>query len=126
MSYLDEPTGALVRPYTITGGRTRPLRQITFEALIGTTVEGRLLVDHRHDIFRYEPYHVTYIANACRVRSHSLAEIAAYMRLPLGVVRVVVADMAIRGLVTVQEPLPFDDPAAPHILERVLVGLRAL
>ena len=62
------------------------------------------------------------MANLCRVRSHSLAEVTAYLRLPLGVTRVIVADMAARGLVTVHEPLPFDpagDPRAPYVLERV-------
>ncbi len=129
MSYLDEATVALVRPYAITHGRTRPRRHITIEALIGTTAHGRVVADHRHGAYRHEPYHVAYVANLCRVRSHSLAEITAYLRLPLGVTRVIVADMAAHGLVTVHEPLRFDaaaNPNAPYVLERVLAGLRAL
>ena len=36
----DEPTGALVRPYAVTGGRTRPRVDIAIEALVETTAEG--------------------------------------------------------------------------------------
>ena len=37
----DEPTGALVRPYAVTRGRTRPRLDIALEALVETTVRGR-------------------------------------------------------------------------------------
>ena len=37
----DEPTGALVRPYAVTRGRTRPRLEIAIEALVETTVRGR-------------------------------------------------------------------------------------
>jgi len=33
----EEPTGALVRPYAVTGGRTRPKLEIAIEALVETT-----------------------------------------------------------------------------------------
>ena len=36
----DEPTGALVRPYAVTGGRTRPRMDIAIEALVETTPQG--------------------------------------------------------------------------------------
>src|SRR5829696_4734755 len=41
MAERDEPTGALVRPYAVTRGRTRPRLEIAIEALIETTVRGR-------------------------------------------------------------------------------------
>ena len=37
----EEPTGALVRPYAVTGGRTRPKLEIAIEALVETTNKGR-------------------------------------------------------------------------------------
>ena len=37
----EEPTGALVRPYAVTGGRTRPRLDIAIEALVETTLRGR-------------------------------------------------------------------------------------
>jgi uncharacterized protein DUF742 len=62
-------------------------------------------------------------------RVQSLAEIAARMQLPLGVARVIVADMASDGLVAVYEPTPLDDETdavGTELLERVLSGLRRL
>ncbi|HET8659661.1 MAG TPA: DUF742 domain-containing protein, partial [Micromonosporaceae bacterium] len=36
MTDRDEPTGALVRPYAVTRGRTRPRLEIALEALVET------------------------------------------------------------------------------------------
>src|SRR5436305_487979 len=61
-------------------------------------------------------------------RLQSLAEIAARMQLPLGVARVIIADMAADGLVAVYEPtsLEENDAVGTELLERVLSGLRRL
>src|SRR5262245_58222581 len=94
----DEPTGALVRPYAVTGGRTRPRLDIAIEALVETTARGRArdgLSPGREQ---------QYIVTLCDGRLQSLAEISARMQLPLGVARVLVADMAADGLVAVYEP----------------------
>ena len=128
MSYIDdgEATVALVRPYTITQGRTRPHSYIAIEALIGTTVRGRETDYGGDGAHRKEHY---YIAHLCGDRLQSLAEITAYLRLPLGVTRVLVADMTARHLLAVHEPMQFDDaadPIAAHVLQRVLSRLRAL
>jgi hypothetical protein len=58
----------------------------------------------------------------------SLAEIAARLHLPLGVARVLIADMAAEGLVSVYEPTSLDENEAvgTELLERVLSGLRRL
>jgi len=52
------------------------------------------------------------------------------MKLPLGVARVLIADMAAEGLVAVYEPTSFDsnnnDAVGTELLERVLSGLRKL
>ena len=92
MPERDEPTGALVRPYAVTRGRTRPKLQIALEALVETTVRGRT-VNWR---FGQGSEH-QYIAAMCDGGVQSLAEIAARMQLPLGVARVIVADMASDG-----------------------------
>src|SRR5882757_7578177 len=127
MADLDEPTGALVRPYAVTRGRTRPRLDIAIEALVETTVRGR------NNDLRSGTAHVRehqYIASLCDGRLQSLAEIAARMQLPLGVARVIIADMAADGLVAVYEPTSFDgdsnDSVGTELLERVLSGLRRL
>jgi hypothetical protein len=125
MPERDEPTGALVRPYAVTRGRTRPKLEIALEALVETTVRGRGTGTGRGGGSEHQ-----YIAAMCDGgRVQSLAEIAARMQLPLGVARVIVADMASDGLVAVYEPTSLEDETdtvGTELLERVLSGLRRL
>jgi hypothetical protein len=124
MTERDEPTGALVRPYAVTRGRTRPRLEIAIEALVETTVRGRSAGSGKGGHGREHQY----IAALCDGRLQSLAEIAARMHLPLGVARVLIADMAADGLLAVYEPTSFEDNDAvgTELLERVLSGLRRL
>lgn len=125
MADRDEPTGALVRPYAVTRGRTRPRLDIALEALVETTVRGRAAANNSGGQGREHQY----IAALCDGRLQSLAEIAARMQLPLGVARVLIADMATDGLVAVHEPTILDDSddaVGTELLERVLSGLRRL
>jgi hypothetical protein len=120
----DEPTGALVRPYAVTGGRTRPKVDIAIEALVETTQKGRAA--NREGLAQGREQQ--YIVTLCDGRLQSLAEISARMQLPLGVARVLVADMAAEGMVAVYEPTAIDgnDAVGTELLERVLSGLRKL
>src|SRR3712207_2198859 len=125
MPERDEPSGALVRPYAVTRGRTRPKLQIALEALVETTVRGRSPGSPKSGQGREHQY----IAGLCDGRLQSLAEIAARMQLPLGVARVLIADMAADGLVAVYEPTSLEDEndaVGTELLERVLSGLRRL
>jgi Protein of unknown function (DUF742) len=125
MAERDEPTGALVRPYAVTRGRTRPRLEIALEALVETTVRGRSAGSTKGGQGREHQY----IAALCDGRLQSLAEIAARMQLPLGVARVLIADMAADGLLAVYEPTSLDDAndaVGTELLERVLSGLRRL
>jgi len=126
MPERDEPTGALVRPYAVTRGRTRPKLEIALEALVETTVRGRSTGNGR-GMGGSEHQYIAAMCDGGRVQS--LAEIAARMQLPLGVARVIVADMATDGLVAVYEPTSLDDETdavGTELLERVLSGLRRL
>ena len=124
---VDEPTGALVRPYAVTRGRTRPRLDIAIEALVETTVRGRG-TDNRSSAGHLRE--TQFIVMLCDGKLQSLAEIAARTQLPLGVARVIIADMAAEGLVAVYEPTSFDgdgiDSVGTELLERVLSGLRRL
>lgn len=124
MTERDEPTGALVRPYAVTRGRTRPRLEIALEALVETTARGRSAGTGNGGHGREHQF----IAALCDGRLQSLAEIAARMHLPLGVARVLIADMAADGLLAVYEPTSFDnnDAVGTELLERVLSGLRRL
>jgi len=101
--------------------------EIALEALVETTVRGRNSAGQNTTGQGREQQ---YIASLCDGRLQSLAEVAARMKLPLGVARVLIADMAAEGLVAVYEPTSFDsnnnDAVGTELLERVLSGLRKL
>ena len=109
--------GPVVRPYAITGGRARPRNDdLEVEALVSSTYQGELapyLSWERRTIIRF-----------CQ-EVQSVAEISARMEMPLGVARVLIADMADERLVTIHRPseLIGDHPDL-SLLERVLYGLR--
>jgi hypothetical protein len=111
-----DDTGPVVRPYAITGGRTRPEHSYPLEALVLTSADGE-----RADSSRTPE--VTAICALCR-SSRSVAEVAANLAVPLGVARVLIGDLVGDGLVVVHEPT--DEAPDAHLLERVLSGLRRL
>ncbi|GFH35542.1 DUF742 domain-containing protein [Streptomyces pacificus] len=110
----------LVRPYAMTGGRTRPRYQLALEALVSTTADPARLHGQL-------PEH----QRICRLcfEIKSVAEISALLSLPLGVARILVADLAEAGLVAIHQP-GGDETAGGQpdvtLLERVLSGLRKL
>jgi Protein of unknown function (DUF742) len=116
----QRPQSRLVRPYAMTGGRTRPRYQLAIEALVQTTAEPARLQSQLPEHQR--------ICQLC-YEIKSVAEISALLTMPLGVARILVADLAEAGLVTIHQPA--GDAAAggqPDVtlLERVLSGLRKL
>lgn len=111
---------ALVRPYAMTGGRTRPTHQLAIEALVSTT--GDLLQASK---LSPEAYRICVL---CR-ELNSIAEVSAILSIPLGVARILVADLAELGFVVVQQPHEGDAQGGrPQVtlLEKVLAGLRNL
>jgi hypothetical protein len=110
----------LVRPYALTGGRTKPKRDYPLEALVKTDVDL--------EAGRFRSPEESAIAELCTV-SRSVAEVAALIKLPLGVVRVLISDLADRAVVQVHTATSADDSdSRPDavLLERVLSGLRNL
>jgi hypothetical protein len=117
----QEPAGQgpVVHPSSPTGGRTRPtIPELRVETLVSTTSlgvasTGLLTLERRR------------IVVLCR-GILSVAEVAARLRLPLGVVRVLIGDLAEEGLVLVHQPASPSDRPDLALLERVLYGLREL
>ena len=112
---------SLVRPYSRTGGRTKPGRHLDLEALVKTTISGR-------DAWQsplLTPEH-TSVIELCS-GTVSVAEIAARLAVPLGVARVIIADMVDLGLVEVMKTsASTGDERDPAFLRRVLSGLQRL
>ena len=116
----EEESGStrLVRPYTVTGGRTQPRYKLALEALVSATV--------------YEPRDLSVLAPECQailqfcVDWRSVAEISAVLRMPLGVARILVADMSADGLVRIHQRDDSEGRPDLNLLERVLSGLRKI
>ncbi|QLH25762.1 DUF742 domain-containing protein [Streptomyces sp. Rer75] len=110
---------SFVRAYTWTGGRTRSQHHFELETLVTTTDLG-----HQSAAFTHAD-HVPVIA-LCQEPT-SVAEVSARLSVPLGVARVLLGDMADRGLIVVHET-GTEEGEAPSValMERVLTGLRRL
>ncbi|MFJ9620295.1 DUF742 domain-containing protein [Streptomyces sp. NPDC101181] len=110
----------LVRPYAMTGGRTRPRYQLAIEALVSTTADPARLQGQLPEHQR--------ICRLC-IEIKSVAEVSALLSIPLGVARILVADLAEAGLVAIHQP-GGDEAVGGQpdvtLLERVLSGLRKL
>lgn len=115
---LDEVS--LVRPYTLTAGRTVSSVDLPLEAPIRTVqfapAPGWPGNDVRADILRLGS------------QSRSVAEIAALLALPLGVARVLIGDLVTQGYLRVDATLGASASADERreLIGRTLRGLRAL
>jgi hypothetical protein len=113
----DAPVARVVRPYTLTGGRTAPKVELP--------VEARL---HREGGGSEEPTD----ANLARILAvcdkSSVAEVSAHVHMPIGVVRVLLGDLIEQGHVRVQATLTADSSQDERreLIERTLRGLRTL
>jgi hypothetical protein len=110
---------SVVRPYTWTRGRTSPVLDLAVETLVSTSAQG-----HEMAVLTSEEHRA--VAELCR-DPRSVAEVAALLSLPLGVARVLLADMADIGLVVVHRSANSSgDMPDMALMERVLSGLRRL
>lgn len=106
----------LVRPYVMTGGRTEPAApDLRLETMVRATAKAPSGPPPSAE--------ARAILALCREPA-SLVEISARARLPVGVTRVLVADLAAEGLLETTPP-----PSEQHdvaFLQRVLDGIREL
>jgi hypothetical protein len=115
---VGDETSALVRPYAVTGGRTKPRTQLQIEAMVAAS--------------HYEARDLSVLSPECQAILgfcrdwRSVAEVSAVLRMPLGVARVLIADMAMEGLVRVHQIDHAQGRPDINLLERVLSGLRKL
>ena len=109
----------IVRPYVLTRGRTHaPGPVLPLETGVRSVTAIELLpMDTSPESRR--------IVELCQP-ALSLAELAARLVLPVGVVRVLVADLVEAAIVTADDPHSVDIATDVHLLERLLDGIRAL
>ncbi|MGW6291401.1 DUF742 domain-containing protein [Streptomyces sp. SID8111] len=121
---------ARVRPYSLTGGRTRFGHVLLVETFVASTAaleapeERKELTSGGLSAVMPES---RAIVELCR-RMRTVAEIAALLRMPLGVVRVLLSDLADQGRIRVYGTGTGHGTGRPDraLLERVLSGLRRL
>lgn len=115
--------GRLIRPYAITGGRTgKDLPPIALEAIVIATPKGQ----EAKGQLRWEASRIVDLTRG----GSAVVELAARLEVPVGVVRVVVADLAEHGSVEITEPIdesvPDTSDEYANLLRKVLDGIQAL
>ena len=114
----QEAPAAFVRAYVWTGGRTESHWQFEVETLVSVAdPPGAPSAATQSD---------RAVLDLCR-EPRSVAEVAALVAVPLGVAKVLLGDMAERGMIVVHGTATgLGDAPAHALLERVLIGLRRL
>ena len=114
----DSDQSDLVRSYTMTGGRAAPTVALAFEAMLQTTSLGIAVIDRTN-------FERRNILRLCAREILSVAEVSAKLSIPLGVVRVLAADLVTDALLDVQVATEnvADDVS---LILRLIEGVRAL
>ena len=118
-NWVDDEAGPLVRPFAIIQGRTQPAGD-TFDLISVVRTTGRPA-----DPALLEPEHAA-LLHRCH-RPIAVVDLAFEVKLPLGVVRVLLGDLLSQGLIWVSRPQgqrgtrPDD-----RTLKEVINGLRRL
>ncbi|MFI5978897.1 DUF742 domain-containing protein [Streptomyces sp. NPDC051452] len=114
---LDKAAGRLVRPYTVSDGRTRATSHFTLVTTVratGAQTQGVFGLEHAQVLALCE-------------QPVSVAEVAARMQVPAAVVKVLLSDLAEGGAVVAGDtrPAPTDHSARPDrdLLEAIRDGL---
>lgn len=113
-----EDPGPLIRLFGVTGGRARPVGESFDVVAIVTTVDMPsepvgLMPEHLH------------VLSSCR-RPTPVADVAAHLRLPLNITRVILSELRREGLVTIDRPRPVGKTIDERIYREVLHGIRGL
>lgn len=113
-AWFDDP---LVRPYAVTGGRTRTgtigLDLITLVVAMRAPAEVDLQPEYARAL------------EVCQ-RPTSVVEVAAHVNLPLQVVKIMLSDLIMQGLVIFRSARPSNERPSQHVLQAVLDGIRRL
>ncbi|MGX1493827.1 hypothetical protein RKD41_006086 [Streptomyces tendae] len=112
--WLDDAAGRLVRPFTVSNGRTRPTVALDLMSQVmatGATPLGYMGPEHEQAL------------DLCRAPV-SIAEVAAHLKLPAAVTKVLLSDLVDCGALTTKPPEFHHNPTDRALLEAVLDGLR--
>jgi hypothetical protein len=117
----EEDAGPIVRPYALTGGRTRSETQADLD-LVSLIEATDTLPSSRMDL---GPEHLR-IRRMVNGVPLSVAEVASDLNLPVGVVRVLLGDLHGHALIRVRRPASVSHLPDARLLREVIDGLNAL
>ncbi|MCP3817013.1 DUF742 domain-containing protein [Streptomyces sp. A3M-1-3] len=118
--WYEDETGPMVRPYTVTRGRTRPAADHVVDLLSQVTAVWENGPEPRLDHARNSLFALV------RRGPRPVAEIAADADLPLTVVRVLLIDLVEAGLVRISAPVAHEAMSDPVLLREIVDRLREL
>jgi uncharacterized protein DUF742 len=111
--WFDDAAGRLVRPYTVSNGRTEPTLRMELLSMVistGRLPHGQLGPDHAQAL------------GLCGSFT-TVAEVAARLRLPAVVTKILLSDLVDCGAVDTRSPDPIE-PNNPAVLETILNALQ--
>jgi hypothetical protein len=120
--WVDRDSDPVVRPYALTGGRTEPADGEVLDLIAIIVDSGRPA--QPGDQRGLSPEHRRILA-LCQ-RPATVADVASDTGLPLGVIRVLLADLIHLGCIKVMQDRPAGEQPSAQLLREVLHGLRAL
>jgi len=115
-AWFDDAAGPLVRPYAVTGGRTR-VDMIGLDLITLVVAVREPAGDLESESLR--------ILRVCQ-QPMSVVEVAAHVNLPLQVVKVLLSDLITQNLMIYRSAGPSAEAPSPQILQAVLDGIRKL
>lgn len=115
-------SGPVVRPYAVTGGRTEPADGEALDLIAVVVATGQPA--DPDDRMRLTPEHRRILA-LCD-NQVTVADLGADLGLPVGVIRVLLADLIAQGAVAVVPKRPASERSGNDVLREILNGLRAL
>lgn len=112
----SEPPGELIRPFLMTGGRTRSsIDDLQFETMVERTgADGQAL--------RFEAARVHELAG----RTIAIAEISATLDVPIGAIKVLVGDLVGSGHLRLHRTTGPAETGHVELLNRLITGLKRL
>jgi hypothetical protein len=111
--WLDDDAGPLIRPYTVSAGRTRPTVELDLLSLVIATAKTPRGMDPEHH----------QALGLCRTPT-SVAEVSAHMRLPVAVTKVLLADLVDCEAMATRAPRTSSGATDRVLLEKLLDGLQ--
>ena len=120
--WSDRNAGPVVRPYALTGGRTAPAKGEVLDliAIVATTEPAQ----RQNDSIDLTPEDRR-ILGLC-LKPVTVTDVASATALPLGVVRVLLADLIARDRISVLPQRRTGEQPSADLLKEVLHGLRTL